>query len=188
MILNTCLGVHPRCHPPYLVDLPDPRAQSQIGNHRLHDLIWRCPRIAWRVAFQPHRFPRSSCSRRRTSRFLIILFLFYHFFHSFRVLFGDANRPDSITVRSFASRNDSNSLTRSQDGPTCLAPLLRAGLRPHQPCHSPLHRGLRAILRACTHWPPYTLFQCRPCLWPQRRRRFPRRCRFWPCFDACGRI
>lgn len=52
---------------------------------------------------------------------------FFYFFSPFRLF-----RIDSITtVRSFASRNDSNPLTRSQDGPTCLAPLLRARLRPH---------------------------------------------------------
>src|SRR6267154_694048 len=103
----------------------------------------------------------------------------------------DANRPDSIThaiVRSFASRNDSNPPTRSQDGPTCLAPLLRAGLRHHQPRYSPLHGGLRTILRACTRWPPYTPFQCRTCFWPQCCRRLSRRCWLRPRLDARGCI
>ena len=94
LILNIALGVHPRCHPPYLVVLPDPRAQPQIGYHCLHDFVWRCPRIAWRVAFQPHRLPRSGCGCRCMSH---LYFIFFLFFHSFRMLFGDANRSGSIT-------------------------------------------------------------------------------------------
>ena len=48
---NIRLGIQPRCHPPYLMDLPDPRAQPQIGHYRLHDIVRRCARIARRTAF-----------------------------------------------------------------------------------------------------------------------------------------
>jgi hypothetical protein len=49
-VLNIRLGIQPRCHPPYLVVLPDTRAQPQTGHHRLHDIVWCCARIARRIA------------------------------------------------------------------------------------------------------------------------------------------
>lgn len=73
------VGIHTRCHPPYLVVFPNPRAQPQTGYHRLHDLVWCCPRIPRRVAFQPYRVPCSSCSRRRTYILLFIFLLSVYF-------------------------------------------------------------------------------------------------------------
>ena len=91
-----------------------------------------------------------------------------------------------ISVRSVPSCNDPNSLTWPQDGPPCLAPLLWACLRPHQPCHSPLCGGLGTILWAHMHQPLYPHFQRHYHVWPQCRCCLPHRCRMsgsagiWP--------
>ena len=42
-------------------------------------------------------------------------------------------------VRGLPSCDDPDSLTRPQDGPSCVAPLLCSRLRAHQPCHPPFH-------------------------------------------------
>lgn len=66
MSINDRLGIYARCHPPYLLVLSHPRAQSQTGRHSLHDLVRRRSRVARRVAFQPRRVPHANRRRRRT--------------------------------------------------------------------------------------------------------------------------
>lgn len=66
-------------------------------------------------------------------------------FHLVLIWHGAIARTNK-TVRGFSSRNDPNSLTRPQDGSPCLAPLLRARLRPHQPRHPSIYGRIRALL------------------------------------------
>lgn len=117
-LVLSLLGIHSRCNPADLVDVPATRAEQEAGHDRLDDLVRCRPRLAWRAPLQHFWLPHTSSSRCCKHYFLPC-------FHIHRA------STTAVIVRSLATSDNSDPLARAQDGSARLAALLRASLCDH---------------------------------------------------------